>query len=1520
MKFFYRIVLLFSIFSITSFSAGAITASFTADNVSGCSPLVVHFTNTSTGATSYFWDLGNGITTALTNPSTSYITPGTYTVRLTAYGTGGPVTRTMTITVYPSPTVSFIADDTSVCPGTPITFTSTSIPGVSGAMTYMWNFGDGSFSTAPTPAHAYSTPGYFTVTLSVTNSMGCVSTLTIPMFVHIFTPPVPNFYASVRRICGGSGSTSFTNMTTGTPGFTYSWNFGDGGTSTLANPTHFYSAPGAYTVTLTVVDGNGCTNTLVSTAYIVVGTITAAFTNPATACKFSSVVFTNTSSTHISSSWDFGDGGTDTTNTGVHSYSSPGTYTVRLIVFDGFCYDTITHTITIVPGPGGSFTYTPLHACPPPVSISFTGTAPAGTTVTWLFGDGGTGTGLSPTHTYTRRGIDTIKMIVRDPVTGCSDTIKRIDTLYDLYLDISANPTEGCVPLTVNFFYNLYTYMPDTTMGARPYPFGISSFSWNFGDGSPTSSSPTPSHTYTAVGIYSAILTIVTGNGCVIMDTIQIKVGKPPLVTFTATPTHACYRDNLILFSVTVLSGPVDALYWIWGDGTADSSFVMGGAHHYIIPGTFTVTVIPVYNGCPGPPYTIPNYITIDSPKAIIVSTVLCSPRNRVLFGDSSLGDDTHLWIFGDGTTSTVDNPIHDYPAATIYTVTLTTYNAASGCRDTTSAIINLLRPIVDFTAVPLAICRDQFTTITATVTGGLISRYAWHSTGRSPDSTSIVYIDTFHVVGLKTITLITEDQNDCLDTLIKPNYITVAKPVANFTATPTTGCWPLNVTFTDASTDVPGTSFVNFLWDFGDGGTASVSTPSTSHIYTAAGTFTTQEIVTDNIGCKDTISLPLITVYRPHAVFAASNVFPCIGAPVLFTNTSTGITGSFWMFGDGDTSTANSPIHSYAAAGFYTVKLVVTDIHGCTDTATYINYINVTRPVAGFYMSDSFSVCPPMFVLFTNTSSGGAVSYSWDLGNGSTSVLYNPTNLYTTEGYDTVMLIARNLYGCTDTAIGHVQIFGYAGAFNYSPLTGCAPLTVYFNATLKNVPNIIWDFADGTTSVLSYTDSTSHTYTLPGAYIPKLILSDNTGCENSSVGLDTIKVEKINAGFTTEPAPVCLNTTATFKDTSSYYWDPVSSWYWTFSNGDTSTAESPTYYYGTPGTFPVTLVVTNSWGCTGTITQEIVVYPPPVVDAGPDTIVCLTDYATLNATGAVSYAWASPATLSCVNCNPTRATPDVPTTYTVTGTDSHGCTDQDTVTVYLKTKTTSVAKGDTEICQGVLVQLFDSGATKFTWMPPAGLSDVHVADPIASPQVTTRYMVIAQQASCIPDTNYVLVVVHPLPTVNAGPDQNLLMGSTAQLQATGTLINSYTWGMESTLSCDSCSNPVASMSVTTTYVVTVATDFGCKNSDSVTIHLYCDQSQIFMPNSFTPNGDGQNDVFYPRGKGVSTIRAFRIYNRWGELLFERTGIDINDASNAWDGSYKGATPRPDVYVYVVDAVCATGEPINIKGDVTIIR
>lgn len=1529
MKFSTRKLLLFFVLFFASIAAKGVTANFTADYITGCSPLVVHFTNSSSGATSYFWNLGNGDSSHLANPSTSYITAGTFTVTLTAYNGTSSSTHTITITVYPSPVVSFTASDTAICPGSAIAFTSTSTLGTSGAGTYTWAFGDGSSSTAASPTHVYGSPGFYNVSLVVTNSEGCTTSLTIGAYIHVFTPPVAGFSASSTYVCNPPGSITFSSSgTTGSSPFTYVWSFGDGTTGTGASPTHSYSSGGPYTVKLYVTDAHGCMDTLTRISYINTSSATASFTSVTTACVNTPVTFYNTSTSHSSSTWSFGDGSTSgSDDSATHAYTSGGTYTVRLIIFTGPCADTVYHTITILPAPAISFTMSPPIACPAPATITFTGSVPGGSSVAWTFGDGGTGTGATTTHTYSSNGIYVINMSVTD-ASGCTNSLTLIDTIRDLNLTIIPDVFHGCIPLTVHFSDSISTTIPIVS----PYPAGIASYHWNFGDGSAISTAAFPAHTYTATGDYTVVLTITTTNGCTATMSVGIETGTEPVVSFTDTPSVICYGRPIDFYAHVDSGGPVTYYAWDWGDGTTSIDTLAHTTHVATRPGFDTVTLVGYNNGCPGPPYRV-YPITIDSPMSIINFSYDCSPYDRVTFRDSSYGDDSHEWFFGDGTTSTADSVIHTYPGTGTYICSLATYNIRSGCRDTFSEPIVLVPPVLNVTVSDSAICAGQTVTLIGTITGGYGTQWyinlnsgsgygVGHGTLPGTDDTiSIPLTDSFPVAGRYGVQLVVYDWHQCFDTFTHNDWIVVAKPVDSFTATPPRGCWPLTVTFTDHSRDDSGVSITSYLWSFGDGTSSTSSSVTTYHTYTAAGVYAITEIATDNVGCKDTLVRPaLITVSRPHAAFAASNVYPCLGQPVSFTNSSTGGIASYlWMYGDGTTSTATSASHTYIDTGVYTVRLAVVDTNGCRDTATYIGYITVSKPHAVFTVSDSFSICPPLTVNFFNYSTGG-VSNAWSLGDGTSSTLVSPSDLYVTPALYVVSLIVTNSHGCKDTAIHDVIIYGYAGAFSYTPDSGCSPLTVRFHADISNVPNIIWDFADGTTTTASMVDSTVHTYTLPGAYIPKLILSDNTGCKNSSLGLDTIKVDAVIPGFTTVPHPVCINTDINFKDTSFSYFSTITAWHWVFTNGDTSDLSAPPYFYNTLGSYPVTLYVTDAWGCKANIKDTVIVYPPPTITVSPDTIICVSDSATLQGYGGVSYTWSPTATLGCPTCQTTKASPTVVTTYTVTGTDINGCSNTDSVTVSLRTLTVSRGWGDTDVCDKIPVQLFDTGGTKYNWIPATGLSNPHIYDPIATPPYTTNYMIIAQYGGCIPDTNYVTVVVYPLPTVTASPFERLIAGSQAQLDATGTNINKYSWSPPLTLSCDTCANPIASMMNTTTYTITVTTVHGCEASDTVTIALFCDNSQVFIPNTFTPNGDGQNDVFYPRGSGISNIKTFRIYNRWGELLFERQNININDISNAWDGSYNGSEPKPGVYVYFMDAVCDTGQPLFIKGDVTVIR
>jgi gliding motility-associated-like protein len=501
------------------------------------------------------------------------------------------------------------------------------------------------------------------------------------------------------------------------------------------------------------------------------------------------------------------------------------------------------------------------------------------------------------------------------------------------------------------------------------------------------------------------------------------------------------------------------------------------------------------------------------------------------------------------------------------------------------------------------------------------------------------------------------------------------------------------------------------------------------------------------------------------------------------------------------------------------------------------------------------------------------------------------------------------------------VRILGYAGVLSYTPLTGCAPLTVNFKANnVDGVAGFIYDFGDGTTAASTAT-TISHIYTQPGPHLPKVTLTDNLGCFVTSAGIDTIKVDGVYSGFTFSPFPACDRGTIQFIDTSRGAYSALNPPSWRFHDGSGSSQASPSKTYPGPGTYAVTLYSSTATGCKDTLKDKVVFHPLPIIRAGKDTAICLGDSALLEPTGGMSYTWSPTGSLSCVGCTTPYAFPTAQTQYTVTGTDEHGCTNQDSITVHIRTKVIATASPGTEICSGKRTDLLVTGGGTYEWSPPTGLTDPYIGNPIASPLATTRYMVITRLASCVPDTDYVEIVVHPTPVVDAGKDQTMIAGNAVQLKAVGSdFITVWEWTPGEGLSCIDCTSPEAAPKRSTTYVITVSTEFNCRAEDSVRVTVLCDNGQVYIPNTFTPEGNGVNDVFYPRGRGLQIINRFRIYNRWGEVVFERNNMQVDDRQQGWDGRKDGRLLSPDIYVYTVEAICDNGEPIRWQGDVMLLR
>jgi gliding motility-associated-like protein len=329
-----------------------------------------------------------------------------------------------------------------------------------------------------------------------------------------------------------------------------------------------------------------------------------------------------------------------------------------------------------------------------------------------------------------------------------------------------------------------------------------------------------------------------------------------------------------------------------------------------------------------------------------------------------------------------------------------------------------------------------------------------------------------------------------------------------------------------------------------------------------------------------------------------------------------------------------------------------------------------------------------------------------------------------------------------------------------------------------------------------------------------------------------------------------------------------------------------------------------------------------PEVSAGADAEICLGTGSSLQASGAVTYVWNQMPGLSCYTCDNPIATPDSATVYQVTGTNIHGCTDVDSINILVIKPVQLLNSGPDTVCLGKSTNLVVAGAFAYQWSPSAGLSSTNIPNPIATPQSTTVYTVVGtDHKNCFTDTAYIPVKVYPVPTVDAGPDKTINVGQMTDLvPVISPDVTTVTWSPTGSIFRNHYPAITVKPRETTEYQVVVTNDGGCRSRDNIVIHVICNGANVFIPNTFSPNGDGMNDVFYPRGTGLFSIKSARVYNRWGEIVYERNNFQSNDVNAGWDGTYKGVKLNPDVYVYTIDILCDNNTVLPFKGNIALIK
>jgi len=1062
-----------------------------------CAGGTISFDETTAGGANYFeWDFGTGNGfqwTSAGDQAFTYNTPGTFVVSYAASIQGATAgcadTASVPIVVLPSPTADFTWDQDAACDSLTVTFTNASIS----AIGQTWDFGDGTFSSAiDPPPHFYGTTGTYTVTLTVTNVQGCDDTFSHD--IHVFDPPAVQIGS--QNVCEGVTGQFFDQTVTavGNEVIQWSWDFGDGDTSDLEDPSHLYPASGGYTVTLTVntpyCSGSGFQNVLVEAKPV------ASFVPvPNIGCSPLNVAFTNTSTGAVSYAWDFGDGTSDTNPSPQHTYfnAGPGNAidTVMLVASTLFgCSDTATAMITVAPPVVAGFTHDALPGCAP-LDVQFTNTSTGAGSYTWDFGDGGTSTAPSPAHQYVNTTlfleVRTVTLIATSPA-GCTDTVATTILVYPTPdFTFVAQPDSGCSPLTITF----------------PSIVGAVSYQWDFGDGA-SGTGPSPAHTYlnTTTGALVFPVTMIGANafGCVDTTYDQVTVFPVPSASFNVAPGIGCHPLTAQMMNASTGATTYD---WSYGDGTTSDTTATTHAHTWNNFGTATVSypitlIATNQSGCSNS-----TSKQVEVYPAVVASftmdTIGCSPFPADIV-NTSAGATSYFWDLGDGSGSTLPSPAHYYLNAGLNDVGFTATLVATsvyGCSDTASAdVLVHPAPIVQFTPSALAGCQPlqvdfQDLTIGAVGMDWQFGDGAFLSGG--PGNTTHTYTHGDSLPVTYDVQVIGTTVYGCTDTATAP--IQVYPHVAAAFTAPSEGCTPLTIAPVNTSTGA-GT----YLWDMGDG--VSLLGPAPTHTYLNGTSVNLSRTITliamSAYGCADTAQWTVVVHPSPSAAFTATpfiQQFPA-STVTLVNNTGPGAWSHAWDFGDGASSPLQQPgQHVYTTWGQFTITLVVTD-NVCSDTATQV--VEITPPLPTSSFIGSGEGCAPLTVQFTNTSLL-AQGYQWNFGDGGSSTADNPVYTWTLPGTYTVSLTAFGPGNTTNTAVHVDSIVVHPSAVAYfviQPTSVIVPTEpVYLYNLSGNADSYLWNFGDGSTSTEL---NPIHQYTAPGSYDVLLIANNQWNCPDT--------------------------------------------------------------------------------------------------------------------------------------------------------------------------------------------------------------------------------------------------------------------------------------------------------------------------------------------------------------------------------------------------------------------------------------
>jgi gliding motility-associated-like protein len=610
------------------------------------------------------------------------------------------------------------------------------------------------------------------------------------------------------------------------------------------------------------------------------------------------------------------------------------------------------------------------------------------------------------------------------------------------------------------------------------------------------------------------------------------------------------------------------------------------------------------------------------------------------------------------------------------------------------------------------------------------------------------------------------------------------------------------------------------------------------------------------------------------------------------------------------------------AEAGSYVVNVTVTEVRNGLAIASHNKDFLIKVQNCEIIEADlkpDYSMCNDFRVQFKNESPNPAIeTYLWHFGSGnSTSTLPAPEFTYSDTGNYQVKLIVTGVAGCIDSGFTTVHVFPpFVPQFTYAK--ACQDSTVQFaNATVATYGNInsySWNFGDTSTlSDTSHVANPGYSYdSSAGFRNVKLIVTSTKGCVDSITKAIEI-IENPASSLPFHDTTICNTDTValSINTNANVAWSPP----YNIINGNTANAlfhpaQTSTYY-----------VSVSSNDCVLRDTIKINVLNFITVDVGSDTSICVADSIRLHATGqGIEYNWSPAAGMSDITSKDPVISPSSTTRYFVTAKLGH-CINTDSVLVSVASYATANAGNDTTICFGEPITLRGSVyGSPFRWQTNPTLSNPNLLNTVAYPVDTTAYVLTVSGAPGCPKPVSDTIVVNVVPRVQvfAGNDTMMLQEQPLQLNAIASASTSFHWSPAVGLSNANIANPIFSLrdpSGPFTYTLRATTAEGCIGEDEVKITVFKNDADIYVPSAFTPNKDGKNDKLKAIPVGIKTFHWFRIYNRYGQLLFQTTNPQLG-----WDGMFNNLDQPTGAFIFAASGMDIHGKAIMKKGSFVLIR